>query len=342
MTDETVKKEQPKARIKWAKIGIFFSTIGILILICAFSYGYFQLAQVNIALAQMLAEQQNKVETQQTQLNDVQNSVTAIQQASEKSQQLSAEQAQLMSEWRAAQQGDLNKWHLAEAQYLVKLANDHLQFTHNIAMALTLLASADKILEKLPDALVLEVRKAIATDIANLQALPKVDVTALYLQLSAINNQIDQLPLPATPLKQTDEVDNTKIRSDLPWWKVGWRHTWQALQKIVIVRYNGSDTLPLILPEEKNFLYQNLHAQIEDAMWGLLHHHAEIYQSSLSRSQLWVSRYFVQDAPLSKEILQKLQVLNNVDIRMPASNLATTLQLFDHYFAQPEQAKTAQ
>ncbi len=44
----------------------------------------------------------------------------------EKSVELSAKQEQIIADWQAAQKGNLNKWYVAEAQYLVRLANDHL------------------------------------------------------------------------------------------------------------------------------------------------------------------------------------------------------------------------
>ena len=97
-------------------------------------------------------------------------------------------------------------------------------------------------------------------------------MTALYLRLMALNNQLDELPLPTSPLKpDTKQALSATVPTNLPWWKAGLAHTWHVLRQVVVVRYNNSNALPLVLPEEKMFLYQNLHAQMESAMWGVLH-----------------------------------------------------------------------
>ena len=317
------------------KAGIFIVILAIVIIVCVFGYGYFQLAKVNVSLAQMVSDLRNQTAKNQNELSFLQNTVTDLQQAAQKSQELSAKQEQMIADWQAAQKGNLDKWYVAEAQYLVKLANDHLQFTHNISMAKTLLARADTILQNLQDPSLLELRKSLAADLANLQAAATVDVTALYLQLTALNQQMDQLPLPINPLKADTTTQAAAVNTQgLSWWKAGLNYTVDALRKIVIVRYNTSNTLPLVMPEEKAFLYQNLHAQMEDAMWGVLHHNVSVYQASLARAIMWIQEYFDQDAQATKFMFQNLQELIKINVAPPAINLSTTLQLFDNYFAK--------
>lgn len=154
----------------------------------------------------------------------------------------------------------------------------------------------------------------------------------LYKRLISIDNQIDQMPLlaPDYPAKSSDK-DETPANNNQPasWWRVVWDRSWQALRKIVIVRNIGANTLPLIAPEEKSFLYQNLHAQIETAIWGALHHQAAVYQISLARSLTWIQRYFVQDAVETKTILQALQALQKIDVNASSTSqeaVSTTLQ----------------
>jgi len=337
MTEQnTAKASHPNVRrFNGAYVAIFISILAVVIIVGAFGYGYSQLTKMNIELTQWANDLQSRFTTSQSEIAVLQKSISELEQAAHKSQALSTQQEQVLSEWHAAQQGDLDKWHVAEAQYLVKLANDHLQFSHNNETALILLQQADKVLQNFQDAKILEIRKSIAVDIVNLQALPLIDITALYLRLIALNDQMDQLPLPTNPLKSEDKQNSaTTIPSGLPWWKVGLEYAKQMLNKIVIVHYNGSNSLPLILPEEKNFLYQNLHAQMEDAIWGVLHQHAEIYQASLVRMAKWIQQYFVQDAKVTKTMLQQVDELRKVNVQPSVINLSNTLQFFDNYFSQ--------
>lgn len=299
-------------------LGILLGAVGF-----AYWYGY---QQIRASTFQLASTQDN--------LSSLQQSVAELRQATEKALSLSAEQEQMIKEWKAAQKGDLNKWYVAEAQYLVKLANDHMQFTHNTSMALTLLQRADQVLQNLQDTSVLEIRKSLAEKISALQQLPKVDITGLYLELVALNKQLDQLPLPASPLKADKQAVPPPVENaTATWWQKGLDQTWQALQKIVIVRNNMNDVRPLILPEEKVFLYQNLHAAIEDAMWGALRQNMNVYHASLERATAWIKLYFDQDAPATQNMLQNLIKLQEVNIDPPVVSLASTLQIFDHYFA---------
>jgi uroporphyrin-3 C-methyltransferase len=337
MTDQnTTEEKQPEVRrTNWINGVIFFFTLAIVIFLCAFGYGYFELSKVNIELARRVSDLQARADDNQNEMKALQKSVTDMQQIAQKSQAVSTQQEQVMSEWRAAQKGDLDKWQVAEAQYLTKLADVHLQLAHNIPIAILLLQQADRALQNLQDPKVLEIRKSLVSDIANVQAIPQVDVTSLYLRLSALNEQINKLPLPINPLTADQQQNPTSpISKELPWWKAGLEYTWQGLNKIVIVRKNPSGSLPLVLPEEKMFLYQNLHAQMENAMWALLHHNANVYQASLMRASAWTQQYFAQDAQETKTMLQNIEEVRKVNIQPTATNLANTLQTLDRYFAQ--------
>jgi len=335
MTEQkTAEQKQPEAHRSWVNVGIFFSTLGILILICAFGYGYFALSKVNVDLAQMVADLTQKNAGHQHDIATMQTSLNDLQQIAQKSQALSAQQEQFMSEWRSAQKGDLNKWRIAEAQYLVKLADDQLQFSNNIQLAILLAQEADKILANMQDASVNEIRNSLATDLLNLRAAPQVDITALYLRLTALNKQVDKLSLPFNPIK----VEQTNLpatnTAGLPWWKAGLVYSWDALRKIVVVRNYGSNILPLVMPDEKIFLYQNLHAQMEDVMWGLLHRHAEVYKASLLRATAWIKQYFAQEAQETKTMLHEMDALQKENVQPAVMNLSNTLQLFEQYYAQ--------
>lgn len=318
---------------RWLNIGIIISAVGIIIFTSAFCYGYFQLAQVNITLARAVGEMRDQLIKTETTVIELQQSVQTLQQTAQKTQSLSDKQEQLIASWEAAQKGNMNKWYIAEAYYLVKLANDHMQFTHNLFMANQLLQHAAQVLQNVPDPGLLEIRKSLANDIATLQSIPQVDASDVYLHLMALDNQFDKLPLPATPLKANGQIFSTDTAA-LPWWKAGLKRSWQALSQIVIVRKEAADGQPLVMPEEKIFLYQNLHAEMQNAMWAALHHNVKTYQTSLERAVSWIHQYFDQDAMITKMLLQNLQALQKINIQSPLINASATLKLFNQYLAK--------
>lgn len=325
------QKEQNQKSSRWARIGILITTLALVIFICAFAYGYFQLSQVNMSLARMVNDLRSQLSGNQNQLALMQTSLANLRETSH-STMAGAEQVSL--------QGDVGLGYVMEAYYLTKLANDQLQLTHHTGMALMLLQRADQVLARAQNPAAQEIRPMLAAAISTLQAVPRIDMTQLYLQLNAINSQLDYLPLPLNPLQPENGEDKLNV-DGLPWWKAQWKRTMHTLGKIVIVRYNGGSTPPLILPEEKTFLYQNLHAQMENAMWAVLNQNAAVYQASLVREMAWIQRYFVLESPAARAIMQQLQILRGLNIQAPAMDLAPTMQLFDRYFASHEQTGTA-
>jgi uncharacterized protein HemX len=94
-----------------------------------------------------------------------------------------------------------------------------------------------------------------------------------------------------------------------------------------------NDTMPLILPQEKVLLYQNLHAQLDNVIWSLLYRQPIIYDTSINRLITWIQHYFDQSSSQTHSFLSALQYLKTQDIRPVVDNLDTTLQQFDLYFS---------
>lgn len=322
--EEIVTTTPVTRSFKWANVGIAFSTIGTLILFGAFGLSYFNLIQTNQSMTQMLSQ----LQTEQSKTGQT---VNALEQTAQKSEALSAQQEKIMNDWKAAQNNSLEKWYVAEAQYLVRLANDHLQYTYNTTMAVTLLKRADDILQTINDPNLLPIRKSLGADVVNVSAASDVDETKLYSRLVALSNLVDQLPLP-TSIGKTLETQPVAVPNNATWWESFKTKSWESLSKIVIVRNDAANVLPLIIPEEKVFLFQNLHAQLDAAMWAVLHHNNEVYQANLTRASSWIQVYFVQDAEATKNMLQNLEELRKINIQPANANLAATLQLFDTYF----------
>lgn len=329
------EKKSVKTKISWGKLGLFITTLALILFIITFGYGYFELSRVNIQLANLFSHLQ-------TQTNSLQNDMSALQQAVQqsiqKSQDLAKQQEEIINEYKEVQKADLKKWQMIEANYLVKLANDQLQFSHNHEAALLLLKQADQILQSMTAPQELTIRQSLTKDIANLQAAPAVDTTSIFLKLSSASQQINQLPFPATPLT-ADTTPDEKIPETLPWWKKGLKHSWNVLRKVIVIRKNDINSMPVVLPEEKKFLLQNLQAQLTNAMWAVLQRNSKVYQTSLVLAVDWIKQYFDQNARATQATLQNLSELSKMNVESKSVDLTNTLQLFATY-KQSEPAKT--
>lgn len=330
MTDQLVSEEKsPVSKHTFFRnIGILFSAFAVIILIGAFSFAYYQLIRVNVSLSDTMAAMQVKATNQEQQLGDMQKSIETLQQFAQKSDALATQQEQMLTEWRAAQKGDLNKWRIAEAEYLIKLANDHWQFVHDKETTLMLLMRAKQVLDNLQDPNLVTLITSLTTDINALQNVADINITQLYLQLTKLDAELDALPFPKT-LLTAEEKAMPSIPENTPWWKASWERSVQALSKIVIVR-NNAQALPLLLPEQKSFLMQNLHAKMQNTMWAVLNRNNVVYQESLLQAKAWIKHYFEQEDDKTKAVLQEIDALRKMNIEPATINFANTLQLFNN------------
>jgi uroporphyrin-3 C-methyltransferase len=333
----SVAKKTPK-RFLSRRLGWFFVILILVGMLIAFSCHYLYLTNKSQTLSKEMHVMQDKLMQQQNQLVSLHKEMSTVVETLQTVQTHVTKQDNFMSEWRALQQSDTEKWLFEEAKHLVVMANDQLRVMQNVSLAVMLLQNADQLVQKLHDARAVPLHEALSADLARLQLLPEIDTTALFARLSALKQQLSQLPLPASPL-QASTPETMKVNDQkLSWWRAGLAHSWEALQKIVIVRYNPGHTLPLILPEEKNFLLLNLNMQIENAIWGVLHRDTLVYERSLSQISLWAQKYFVQDNPLTQAFLQNVQALRGMIVQISVPTL-TSLPLFsiDLTAALPEQ-----
>ncbi len=112
-------------------------------------------------------------------------------------------------------------WKLAEAEYLLRLANHRVLMERDIRTALDLLKSADDIVRDLDDFALYEVRATLAEEIQSLEQAREVNVSDIHLRLDAVKRQLSSLSLalpkyehrmsaaPATPGHTTPAPDTS-------------------------------------------------------------------------------------------------------------------------------------
>src|SRR5690554_6547046 len=76
-------------------------------------------------------------------------------------------------------------WLLAEAEYLLRIANQRLLIEKDIKGALSALESADEVLSESDDIGVFPVRQQLAREVLSLRGIQGVDRTGMYLKLDA-------------------------------------------------------------------------------------------------------------------------------------------------------------
>ena len=225
-------------------------------------------------------------------------------------------------------------WLLAEARYLLRLASQRLLVESSTDSAQRLLSSADDILQSVDDSGVLPVRGAIAKELIALKLAKTVDRQGIYLQISALKSQIQQLPL--TPFRPERDQDSTS--TDHKTQDNANDHTkpvsaWSSFKEVLstlsqFVKVRQYDEAPDLLVSEQQQLrvLNNIWFAFEQAQFALLHEQPDIYRDSLKQAiHLWNLYYahYIEHEVVHSE-LKKLRALNIIQ-RIPSISRSSEL-----------------
>jgi uroporphyrin-III C-methyltransferase len=207
-------------------------------------------------------------------------------------------------------------WLVLEAEYLLQMANHRLLFERDVNTAVAALDAADTRLRETGDPAALGVRKAIAEAIQALKQVPQADLAGLSLTLSAINKELDTLPLKTPDPKsrqdelQREETGDAKVSSwsDLP------AAIWRDLKSLVVIRDHREPVQPLISPDQRFFLIENLRLQIEQARLAMLSAQGDVYKERLATAIQWIEEHFNTDSAHTQGTLDTLHQLQSATV----------------------------
>ncbi|MEH6649660.1 MAG: uroporphyrinogen-III C-methyltransferase [Motiliproteus sp.] len=231
-------------------------------------------------------------------------------------------------------------WLLAEVEYLLRLANQRVLMERTASGALALLQSADKILQETDDVSIYPVRKALAQDILALQGVPSPDVEGMFIQLVAIDSQIDYLRLlPATDKHQLPELLKEITADSMSQsWQDGASMSWsQAVDKLgslIVIRHRDEPIEPLMSPEQQYFLTQNLHLMLEQTQLALLQGKQQAFDTGLAKATSWIGTYFEATDPTTQALVISLGKLQGAQISPTLPDISGSLQQLKTYLSQ--------
>ncbi|WP_392386384.1 uroporphyrinogen-III C-methyltransferase [Marinomonas primoryensis] len=216
-------------------------------------------------------------------------------------------------------------WKLAEAEYLIRLANQRLLLESDNIGAATLLSNADDILNELEDPIVFTTRKALAKDIQALKSISPFDLEGAYLKLNALYDSVQTLPQrePSkewqanTTAKPTTSTTN-QLTSAL-------ESFWQSLRSLIVINYNHKPIKALLPPAEYQELIIGLQLQLEIAQVALIKGEPVIYQTALSRVANATTAHFETQSNRVISFLASLTTLQQLnpspDLPLPRESL---------------------
>jgi len=340
---ESKAKTTPKPAAKEKKSGGAIGWLALLIALVALAgvaYGLWMMQQAkdskNVEQNRLSQSQAQLVDSFKTSTQVLSDQVKSFNRKTDNQQaRISELQAQLQATNRQVDevtQVSRRSWMLAEAEYLLRLANQRLMMERETASALALLSSADEILVSVAEPGLFEVREALAHEAAGLRAIAHLDVEGVFVTLAALSEQVETLALLTPNAGAADEkeakpvlVDDQQSVLDAALDRFG---------DMVSIRHRDVPLEPLLTPEQHYYVQQNLRLMLEQAQLALLQRKTGVYNRSLDKAANWVELYFQlnESAQALRATLRELQTVN-VDPELP--NISASLALLKAYINRP-------
>ncbi len=238
----------------------------------------------------------------------------------------------LKSEVQAeAEKESMSAWVVAEAEYLLHIANSRLNLEHDVEAALTALNAAAKQLAELnlPD--LAEIQQMIASEIEALSATPKLDIPAIAQTLTSAGSSVEQLPL-AKPI-EVKSVSGKSADSERHQWEVLVDEVWTALKPLVTVRNSQDPAMAPLTPEKHAYLTQNFQLKIESARLALLRADNTAFHENLNIASEWLARFYDVNSTEGSKLLDALGELQQVKIDTALPDISGSLSALQAFIA---------
>lgn len=231
-------------------------------------------------------------------------------------------------------------WLLAEAEYLLRIANQRLLIEKDIGGAMSALQAADEVLAESDDIGVYPVRQQLAREILALKGIAGVDRTGLYLTLEAAIDSVHQLTDQALISEQAPGFISD-ARGD-PGQEEGgepgmlaraWEKFKSTLMQVVVVRRLDESVKPLLSPDQSAYARLNLQLMLEEAEMAVLRGNQPLYERALAKAQATVNDWYDNSNPRVSALATTLAELATRNVAPDLPDISKSLDLLKQRLA---------
>ncbi|WP_249330486.1 uroporphyrinogen-III C-methyltransferase [Cobetia sp. MC34] len=280
--------------------------------------------QVSESVTQQVGQVSSKIDGLSSTLEKNESRVSELdKRLSSESQDTEQALNKVLEELSKSQQTDARDWHYAEAEYLLRLANQRLQLERDVNGADALLENADARIAAANNPALLPVRKAIQSELASLDSVPRVDRSGIYLALLAEQEQLARLPLKQDVAEIAAKVENDAAPTG--GWQQQLARFGNELKDLVTVRRHDEALEALITPEQESYLRQNVRLVLEQAQLALLKEEPKLYQAAIDKAITLVNGYYDTKTDGVQNAVAKLEELKSKTIRPELPDISASL-----------------
>ena len=253
--------------------------------------------------------------------------------------------ADALAKLRAEQGRDTEARTLAQAERLILMANQRLQFGGQFAggqiLAKHALQDADALLHKLSDPTLNSVRQLLGMEMSALAKVTPVDTVGVLNTLSALSSGLENLALagdivvPEKPAQKsnvdasTDSKQPVSTQADtvsslgrldryMQSIADAFASFLSSMSDLIQIEKNGKPVKPIMSAEVRQMTYQRARLMLDSAQIAFIRQQSELYRDRIQATHSWVQESFAQDTDETKRWLVRL---DDVGLILPQSNL---------------------
>ena len=219
-------------------------------------------------------------------------------------------------------------WLIADAEYLLSVANERLHLIGDVNTTREALEAADQRLRESGDAGTFKVREEIAREIAVIKSVIVPDIVGIYASIQTLQGRVDKLVLllpytgktltpPAKVKEQTKETTEDQGLLD---------SAMNQLEGIVTIRHTEHEIKEILTPEQAQFIREQLRVKLEMVKISLVQHNEALFQSSLADAKKWLEQNFTKNTDVDNFIVE-LDRFNTIKIHSQFPDISSSLKM---------------
>ena len=202
-------------------------------------------------------------------------------------------------------------WLIADAEYLLSVANERLHLIGDVNTTREALEAADQRLRESGDAGIFKVREEIAKEIAVIKSVIVPDIVGMYGSIQTLQDRVDKLVL-FLPYTGKALAAPTEEKAQQPGKATEDQglldSAMNQLEGIVTIRHTEHEVKEILTPEEAQFIREQLRVKLEMVKISLVQHNEALFQSSLADAKKWTEQHFTKNTDVDNFIAELDQV----------------------------------
>ena len=246
------------------------------------------------------------------------------------SQMATSQQQQLALEslYKELAQGR-DQWTLAEIEQVLLTAAQQLQLAGNVKAAIIALEGADTRLQRLNKPQFTALRRAIASDLANLRAAPSLDEVGVSARIEALVTHHADWPLASAQASEAVPAPRSMKAANFG------QELWAELTHLVQIRRIEGNEAVLLPPDQAYFLRENLRMRLLSARLALMSRDQAAFRADLNAVSRMLGRYFnTRDAGVA-DAIKEVKRLSSLQIATKVPGIDASLAALDAYKGNP-------